>query len=278
MPLKSLSSLASTLFPIPEAERRDSAKPAASRSGAPPIRATRKAGAWRAQISRAYAYQMERARSQTARDALERDYARAMEDMPDFARIHKGSDFTPPPVKPFDAREAHEIMKQARTIERGTYERRKKGAHGGVIGKSALRVLETMLFVIWPMCRRGMFPSLRYIATKAQVSVRTVQNSLAVLKLMGFVTVFRRMKRVATALGQRLQQDSNAYLLHAAKGLGAIGNALFGGFFPGGKNFHAKESVFNSYSDRPPKPGGKAAFDPFGAEQHASWTPEGVTP
>jgi hypothetical protein len=270
MPLKPLSSFASTLFPLPEGERRDSTESPPSPSGATPtIRATRKAAAWRAQISRAYAYQLERTRSQAARDALERDYAQAMEDVPDFARIHKGSDFTPPPVKPFDAREAREIMSQARAIERGTYESREKGAHGGVIGKSALRVLETLLFVMWPICRRGMFPSLQHIATKAQVSVRTVQTSLAVLKLLGFVTIFRRMKRVASALGQMLRQDSNAYLLHAAKGLGAIGNALFGGFFPDGKNFQAKESVFNSYSDRPPKPDRKAAFDPFGAEQHA---------
>jgi hypothetical protein len=274
MPLKTLSSIASTLFPMPERDCPDSTESGAG----PAIRATRKAAAWRAQISRAYAYQMERSRSQRERDALERDYAQAMEGVPDFARIHKGSEFTPPPVKPFDPREAQEIMKQARAIERGTYQGREKGAHGGVIGKSALRVLETLLFVLWPLCRRGMFPSLEHIAAKAQLSVRTVQTSLAVLKLLGFVTIFRRMKRVATALGQMMQQDSNAYLLHVAKGLGAIGSALFGGLFPDGKNFHAKESVFNSYASDPPKQDEKAAFDPFWASQPTPWTPEGVTP
>ncbi len=244
MPLKPLSQITSSLFPDLGKGRADSGHDS-------DIRATHKAAAWRAQISRAYLYQKARARTDAQREALDKAYEQAMEDRPDFTRIHGGSDYALPPVKHFDAREAREIIKQARAIERGTYENREKGQHGGVIGKSALRVLETMLFVLWPICRKGMFPSLEHIAAKAQLSVRTVQTCLAVLKLLGFLTVFRRMKRVASALGQMVQQDTNAYLLHLPKGLGAIGAALFGMHPPDGKNFQANENPFISYGFAP---------------------------
>eukprot|EP01035_Chromulina_nebulosa_P001347 gene1347-1798_t len=219
----------------------------ADSSTAHAARSAGRAAAWRQQISRAFSYQYQRVRSETERQALEAAYEQAMQERPDFARIHHGSAFAEAPRKPFDAREAQEIMKQARLIERGTYGNRDKGQHGGVIGKSALRLLEVFLFVIWPTCRKGVFPSLAHIADKAQLSVRTVQTCLAVLKIMGFLTVTRRMKRVQTALGIMCQQDTNAYLLHVAKGLGAIGAALFGRSPPDGKNFQAKENPYILY-------------------------------
>lgn len=235
-----------TLFEcLPNAGRpADTSSPRAARSAG-------RTAAWRQQISRAYSYQAQRVRSETERQALEAAYTQAMQERPDFARIHHGSAFTEAPRKPYDAREAQEIMKQARLIERGSYASREKGQHGGAIGKSALRLLEVFLFVIWPTCRRGVFPSLAHIAEKAQLSVRTVQTCIAVLKILGFLTVTRRMKRVQTALGIMCQQDTNAYLLHLAKGFGAIGAALFSSVFPDGKNFQAKENPFNFYGFLP---------------------------
>lgn len=247
MPAKPFFQIASTLFPHLERERGDSAPDSTTGTE---IRATRQAAAWRAQIARAYAYQLSRAATEGQREALERSYQETLEAGPDFARIHKDSAFATPPVKPYNAREAQEIMRQARAIERGTYATREKGQHGGVIGKSALRVLEVMLFVLWPICRRGMFPSVAHIADKAQLSPRTVHTALSVLKLMGFVTAIRRMKRVASALGQRQEQDTNAYTLHLPKGWGAIGAALFG-FVRDCKNFIAKESSFSLYGVSP---------------------------
>lgn len=247
MPLKPLFQTLSPLFH----ERQ--ANPALPDDSAP-VRQTNRAAAWRAQISRAFAYQYGRARTEDARTELEEAYQKAMEDRPDFARIHHGSDFREAPRKPFDPREAREIMAQARSIERGTYATREKGQHGGVIGKSALRVLEVLLFVIWPKGRKGVFPSLAHIAGAAQLSVRTVQTSLAVLKLLGFLSVFRRMRRVPTALGLICQQDTNAYLFHLPKGLGAIGAALFSRLWPDGKNFQAKESIYYSYGFSPANP------------------------
>lgn len=212
---------------------------------APHIRQTERAAGWRQQLARAFSYQYGRARTDAERSRLEALYE-ANHDRPDFARIHRGSDFAEPPRRPFNAGEAREIMRQARSIERGTYASREKGQHGGAIGKSALRVLEVLLFVVWPTARRGIYPSLAHLAAKCELSVRTLQTCLAVLKLMGFLDILRRMKRVQTELGTLVQQDTNAYTLHLPTGLGAIGAALFGKG-PDGKNLQAKETVFNLY-------------------------------
>jgi hypothetical protein len=214
------------------------------------VRQKRRAADWRSQITRAYAYNYGRARSDADREALDAAYEQAMGDKPDFARVHRNSDFMEPPKRPFNAKEAQEIMRQARAIERGTYANREKGAHGGAIGKSALRVLETLLFVMWPTARRGIYPSLEHIAARAQLSRRTVQTAIAVLKLFGFLQVFRRIKRVATVLGSIFAQDTNAYLIQLPSGLGALGAAIFAAR-PEGKVFQAKESIFNLYGFSP---------------------------
>ena len=222
---------------------------ATARPTTPRIKQESRAAGWRQQLARAFAYQFARARTDTDRERLERLYE-ANHDQPDFARIHRGSDFVDPPRRPFSANEAREIMRQARSIERGTYASREKGQHGGAIGKSALRVLEVLLFVIWPTARRGIYPSLAHLAAKCELSVRTLQTSLAVLKLMGFLDILRRMRRVQTALGVMVQQDTNAYTLRLPTGLGAVGAALFGKW-PDSKNLQAKETVFNLYGFSP---------------------------
>jgi hypothetical protein len=234
-----------------------------SGTGGGNVRQRERAAAWRQQIARAYAYQLGRARSDAERQHLDEAYQAALEARPDFARVHRGSGFALPSCGAYDRNEAHRIMSQARAIERGTYQHRAKGEHGGVIGRSALKLLEVFLFVIWPIARKGIFPSLAHLAAKAHLSVRTVQTCLAVLKLLGFLTITRRMKRVQTALGVQQMQDTNAYILHLPKGLGAIGAALFGGFFSDGKNFQAKETISNSYryqQDAPDKECGVRAL------------------
>ena len=213
----------------------------------PRIRAKRRAAAWRQQISRAAAYALDRAQTAQARADVIAAYE-ALERTPDFAKVRAGSDFAPPRHRPFNAREASEIMKAARAIERGTYATRERGAHGGVIGRSALRVLEALLFVVWPGARKGMFPSLARIAALAQVSVRTVQTALVVLRLLGFITVRRRTKRVATPLGTIIAQDTNAYAVHPPTGLGAVGADLFGRM-PDGNPCQAKGNRFNNKTE-----------------------------
>jgi hypothetical protein len=55
------------------------------------------------------------------------------------------------------------------------------------------------------------------------MSKPTVVTAIGRLVLMGFLTVYRRIKRIRTPLGIRVVQDSNAYEYHPPTGLGALG-------------------------------------------------------
>jgi hypothetical protein len=59
------------------------------------------------------------------------------------------------------------------------------------------------------------------------MSKPTVIKAIARLVLMGFLTVYRRCKRIRTPLGIRVVQDSNAYEYHPPTGLGALGWAIW---------------------------------------------------
>jgi hypothetical protein len=59
------------------------------------------------------------------------------------------------------------------------------------------------------------------------MSKPTVVKAISTLALMGFITVYRRIKRIRTALGIRVVQDSNAYSYHPPTGLGALGWAIW---------------------------------------------------
>ena len=71
------------------------------------------------------------------------------------------------------------------------------------------------------------WPSLDGIKRLACVCKQTVVNCLKVLTLYGFVLVHRRIKRIRTALGFKVVQDTNAYTLQEAKGLGQLAASIF---------------------------------------------------
>ena len=48
-----------------------------------------------------------------------------------------------------------------------------------------------------------------------------------VLTLYGLVIVHRRIKRIRTALGFKVVQDTNAYTIQEPKGLGALAASIF---------------------------------------------------
>ena len=52
-------------------------------------------------------------------------------------------------------------------------------------------------------------------------------NCLKLLALYGFVIIHRRIKRVRTALGFKVVQDTNAYAIQEPQGLGAIALRMF---------------------------------------------------
>ena len=59
------------------------------------------------------------------------------------------------------------------------------------------------------------------------MSKPTVIKAIGRLALMGFLTVYRRIKRITTPFGIRVVQDSNAYDYHPPTGLGALGWAIW---------------------------------------------------
>ena len=70
-------------------------------------------------------------------------------------------------------------------------------------------------------------PSLLGIARLACACKQTVVNCLKLLALYGFVIIHRRIKRVRTALGFKVVQDTNAYAIQEPQGLGAIALRMF---------------------------------------------------
>ena len=110
----------------------------------------------------------------------------------------------------------------ALTLERKTWASREKGKHGGALGRSALELLRTLLFVV-SKGEGKLYPSLDELARLARMSRQTVISAIERLKSLGFITVHRRIKRIRTSLGLRVVQDSNAYVYDLPTGLGALG-------------------------------------------------------
>ena len=193
-----------------------------------PIRATQKAAQWSAGIYRAYLYLTTRIREPWQLADLDKQFEQTMEDGPDFLKVRREAEFIPVPVVAYNKDAAAEIMKQAREIEKESYKCRPKGKHGGGIGRMGMQLLEWFCFVMWPMARYGMFPSLAHIAAGARMSRETVTEAMKTLELYGFLTVTSRRKRIQTPFGVKQVQDTNCYVLNLAKGLGALALSVFG--------------------------------------------------
>ena len=192
----------------------------------PQPRCRDRAAAWRTDTAKSARYYLEKATTPEQRAALEAAHTEAVAEGPDFTRYHRGSDFRQPPRVNTDRNALARIMFMADTIERKSWAIRPKGKHGGVLGRSALTVLRTLLFVVSK--RDGcLFPSLETIARLARMSVPTAVKAIATLTLMGFLTVYRRIKRIRTPLGIKTVQDSNCYDYHPPTGLGALSWALW---------------------------------------------------
>ena len=140
-------------------------------------------------------------------------------------------------------------------------------------GRSALRVLETFLFVLY---RPGKALCLPYeaIAYAAGLSRRTVVEAMQHLARLGLITLHRRVKRIKTELGFKVVQDCNAYDLHPPRGLGALAMHLFAGFRgPGSecKKCTAKGHVIYSKRDDPKNSAPWGIPDGVYSELHTEW-------
>jgi hypothetical protein len=214
-------------FP-PLTEHTDSLFPDQPPAPRPATNSPRREAAWRADLTRAWGYWRGRAKDEAEAARIDAAFDEQMEEGPDFARYHRGSEFKDAPRVTLDRNDVAKLMAAWRAIERGSWNAKEKGKHGGVIGKLPLRVLEAFLFVLY---RPGRAICLPYeaIAKAAMISRRSVATALELLERMGLLTIHRRIKRIKTALGFKVVQDCNAYELHPPRGLGSIAARLFGG-------------------------------------------------
>jgi hypothetical protein len=192
-------------------------------------RARDRAAQWRAETAKAYGYAASRIRDPQALAALDKAFAEAMEEGPDFTRYRRGSDFAPPPRISMDRNALVRLRFKLHAIFKGSWAVKEKGKHCGVIQRTTLAVFDALLGLA--LKHGQVFPSLVGLAAIAKVSKNTVIAALKELQEFGFVTVHRRLKRVKTALGFRTVQDTNAYSLSEPSGWGAMALKLFGGLF-----------------------------------------------
>jgi hypothetical protein len=142
MPLKPLSEITGSLFPELPTSSPDSGAPQG-------VRATKQAAAWRADITRAWAHWRGKASSEHEAARIDAAFEEQLAEGPDFARYHRDSDFRKAPEVRLDRNDMAKLMTTYRAIERGSWKVKAKGKHGGALGRSALRVLETFLFVLY---------------------------------------------------------------------------------------------------------------------------------
>jgi helix-turn-helix protein len=186
-------------------------------------RSRNRAAAWSYDLEQWRAYRLAMATADAQRSAIEREYEELAAAGPDFTSYHVGSDFSEPHAHDLDKGGKQAVLTAFDQV-RGWLYRNTRKPHGQAVSRVYREVLSVLLsFAI----KYGkVFPSQATIAKLACCSERTVANALAWLKLWGFLTWRRRLKRVASGLGIRTRQASNAYKL-VLSGLAAIGSAVF---------------------------------------------------
>lgn len=111
--------------------------------------------------------------------------------------------------QPLKRKEAARRWQKARRFDRQTHI---AGKHGGVIGRTALTVLYTLLFDFLDYATGRLDPSLDAIAAKSGVCRRAVVDALRCLKQLGLLHWQRRSHAAEDGRGGfRLVQETNAY-------------------------------------------------------------------
>src|ERR1700731_5392440 len=182
-----------------------------------PARSRNRAAWWRQDLDRTAVYLMGQARTEDEHAFVAQLYEQAVEEGPDFTNYRSKSAFEAAPRLGIDRNAYARILNALDMIERGTYRHcRDKGKQG--IPRTVARVLKALLNLA--LHYGEVRPSLDGIKRLACVCKQTVVNCLKVLTLYGLVIVHRRIKRIRTALGFKVVQDTNAYTIQEPKGLG----------------------------------------------------------
>jgi hypothetical protein len=182
-------------------------------------RSRNRAAAWRYDLEQWKAYRLAMARTDGEREAIEADYVQRVAAGPDFAGYHAKSDFSEPHIHDLDKGGKQAILTAFDQV-RGWLWRNTRKPHGQAVSRVYREVLSVLLS--FAVKYRRAFPSHATIAKLACCSERTVANALQWLRLWGFLSWQRRLKRVPTRLGTVTRQTSNAYRLMLS-GLAAIG-------------------------------------------------------
>jgi hypothetical protein len=187
----------------------------------------------RRQLKAAAEFMRGQARSEEERAELDQELARQLAEGP---RYHRGSKFTDAPDINTDRNFLNKVLVLARALEARSYKARAKGAHGGVLGRSALDVLE--LLVNLARKRGKVAPGYVALAAMARMCRDTVMTAIAVLERWGFVSVIRRLKKVRTVLGTKTVQDTCGFDIHppglagGPRPYGRIAGGLLAGMMP----------------------------------------------
>jgi hypothetical protein len=163
----------------------------------------------RRQLTAAHEFLRSRAHSDEAKAELDHELERQLAETPKY---HRGSKFTDPPKINTDRNFLNKVLVIARALENKSYKERAKGAHGGVLGRSALDVLE--LLINLARKRGKVAPGYQALAAMARKHRQTVMAAIEVLERWGFVTVIRRLKEIQTVLGRKVVQAACAFDIH----------------------------------------------------------------
>ena len=94
------------------------------------------------------------------------------------------------------------------------------------------------------------FPSHKGLAWLAKCSKNTVISALKQLAFLGFVTVYRRLRRARSPLGIRVVQDTNAYAVQEPNGWGEKAFKIFGLSAGAGSESKSWEARYPNFDSR----------------------------
>jgi hypothetical protein len=111
-------------------------------------------------------------------------------------------------------------------ICRGTWSAKRPGKHRGEISRPAEAVFGVLMYLAAKYGR--VYPSMVGLGQLAKCCKASVATALNDLEVLGFITRHRRVRRVMTPLGFRVEQITNAYEVHEPRSaLGRLAALIF---------------------------------------------------
>ena len=127
--------------------------------------------------------------------------------------VWSGSTSKPVQFTPLPKKVAMRLWRYAREFDRQTKE---KGRHGGAVGHTALKVLNTLIFDFLNFRTGRLDPSYAAIARKANLSETAVATALKRLHGLGILTWVRRCAESWESGRYVRRQQTNAYAIQAS--------------------------------------------------------------